>query len=238
MKAKNLTVLIFSTLVLFLIAVPISAQQNFNDLNNESFKNLTVDASSIEDTTKLLGQPDANKTNVALELSNGSGWFGSWFESFKNKKSFQKLVYKKLPGYDEAIFYFLDNKLAWIMVTPQDPFIGENTPYLSPNKLDSIFDVKFKTFRWAFGRKLPPFKDFEIFAGHKLEKEGQYYYLRIGATEKTVVANLVDNIDENSTGGFLKKMSPKLKKRKEMNSVGEFPGYVSTVHIISRRLIN
>ena len=237
-EIKNLTVSIFCIVLLLILAVPTLAQQNFSDFKNESFENLTIDNSSVEDAIKLLGQPDANKTNIALDFSGGSGWFKNWFADFKENKSFQKLIYKKLPNYQEATLHFLDGKLVWVTVSMKNPFIGEDTPYLSPNRLDSVFDVEFKTFRWAFGRKLPPVKEFETFTGHKLEKDGPFYYLRIGMTEKTIVANLVDNNDENLTAGFLKKkFSLTRKKRAEMNSLGEFPGYVSTVHIISRRLI-
>jgi hypothetical protein len=239
MEIKNLIASFLCTFALLVITVPILGQQNFSDFKNESFENLTINVSSVEDTIKLLGKPDVNKTNAALDFSDGSNWFKNWFADFKEKKSFQKLVYKNLPNYQEATFYFLDDKLVWVMARMKNPFIGEDTPYLSPNKLDTVFDVEFKTFRWAFGRKLPPAKDFEVFTGHKLEKDVPFYYLRIGMTEKTVVANLIDNNDENLTAGFLKKkFSLTRKKREEMNSLGEFPGYVSTVHIISRQLIS
>lgn|GEM_PF-6030960 len=205
-------------------------------VTQDKFSDLTLDESSVDHAIETFGAPTSDKKNVAIKFWDGTQWFKSWFID-GNRKAYRRLIYKNIAQYEEVTLYFSENRLVFVSARLKSPF-GKNTEFLSPNSLKEIFDVEFKTFRWAFGRKLPPFKSFADFNEHRIEKGVPFYYLRIGVGDKSVIANLVDNNNPHYIGSPVDRvLSSTYSKRDEMNSIGEFPGYVSAIHLISRRLV-
>lgn len=211
-------------------------RSQFEGFTDASFKGLNLDVATTAATTELLGQPDINRSNVSLEMDYGSAWFRHWFGDNTKKKTFQRLIYKNLDEFSEVNFFFDGDRLVWVRADLPSPFVEEN-PFLSPNDLSQRFTVEFRTFRWAFGRKLPPLNEFGPKPDHKLENDVPFYYLRIGVTEKAIVSSFVNNNNENLTKGLIsKRLSTTRERWREINSRGPLPGYVSSVHIISRAL--
>ncbi len=209
-----------------------AAQTPFSDIGPASFQGLELDDATVADTTSVLGQPHSDRENARLE---GVSWFKHWFTPHATEKTLRRLTYKKLGGFDEVKLFFSKENLVAVNATLPSPFVNDN-PFLSPNDLEPIFGDELRTFRWAFGRKLPPMKDFSRTSDHKLE-EGPFYYLRIGINDRSVVSNSVNNNNENLTKGFLsKRLSPTKKKWDEINNRGIFPGYVDSIQIISRKI--
>ncbi len=208
----------------------------FDTFTTDSFEDLRVGKSTLDETVKKLGQPAISRPTVAFELDYGANWFKDWFGENAKRKAFKRNIYKNIENFKQVDLYFQDDKLVWIRADLRDPFAGEN-PFLSPNELDSMFDIELRTFVWAFGRKLPPIVEFGSKPDHKLDNDSPFYYLRIGINDDVIVSSFVNNNNENLTKSFLRKKFSLTRKRwEEINSRGPMPGYVTSIQIISREL--
>lgn len=234
MKILFVYLLATGIISLTLGGAPIHGQ--FNSFTTDSFEDLQVGKSTLDETGKKLGQPAISRPNVAIELDYGANWFKDWFGENAKRKAFKRNIYKNIANFKQVDLYFQDEKLVWIRADLKDPFSDDN-PFFSPNELDSMFDIELKTFVWAFGRKLPPIKEFGPKPDHKLDNEKPSFYLRIGVNNDVIASSFVNNNNENLTTGFLrKKFSTTRKRWEEINSRGPMPGYVTSIQIISRDL--
>jgi hypothetical protein len=208
----------------------------FDVFSTDSFNELRVGKSTLDETLDKLGQPAISRTNVGFEFDHGANWFKNWFGDNSKRKIFKRNIYKNIENFKQVDLYFQDDKLVWIRSDLKDPFSDDN-PFLSPNDLDSMFDIELRTFVWAFGRKLPPIAEFGRKPDHKLDNKTPFYYLRIGVNDDVIVSNAANNNNENLTKSFLrKKFSPTRQKWEEINSRGPMPGYITSIQLISREL--
>lgn len=194
----------------------------------DGWRGLVLDDSGPDDAIRLFGTPVKDKDKTALSMQRPLSWLSDKYK----QKVFRTLTYKKLYGYKQVQLSFLDNKLVLISMEAPNAELEEN--WIDPDDLESLFAINFKPHRRKHGSKLPSPSEFQANAPVELKKEEyDYWYDMIAVSENSFIVAITDNYKYIS-GIF---DSPDVKKRKEINARGKrYPGYVSQIEIISRRL--
>src|SRR5262245_55705854 len=197
------------------------------------WRGLVVDISTPEDAIRILGQPSGDKSNQSLRLALVDKWLSG---GKYNQKIFRQLTFKKPAGFSEAQLSFLDSRLVLIHLEPRT---GDVPDWVDPDKLGETFNAKFIYSEWHFGKKLPPLSDFEKLDGTPPQKFAELYDMIAITCQSFIVAG-VDNIEARGLSligppctGCAKREN---KKRKERDAGGAFPGQVTFIEIVSRKL--
>lgn len=125
---KSITVL----LCLFLLSAPSLTQpapQTF-PASPDRFKWFILNETTPDDIIKLLGTPDADKTNN-LDVSK----IGKWLDPKYKEKIFRQLSYTKSSDFLKIELSFLDGKLVMIDL--------EYKKNIQPDKLMNLFNIEF-----------------------------------------------------------------------------------------------
>jgi hypothetical protein len=218
---------IFASIVITLFfTAPLFAQGD--EPRSDGWRGLVLDVSSPGDAIRLFGTPAKDKDKTELDMQRTL----SWLSDKHKQKVFRTLTYKKLHGYKQAQFSFLDDKLVLITLEAPNAELEEN--WIDPDDLETLFATTFKPHHRKYKSKLPPPSEFQGSAPAELKKEEyDYWYDMIAVTEKSFIVAIADNYKYIS--GLFE--SRDAKKRKEINARGErYPGYVSNIEIISRTL--
>jgi hypothetical protein len=194
---------------------------------SDGWRGLVLDVSNPDDAIQLFGAPAKDKDKTALEIQRPLSWLSDKYK----QNIFRTLTYKKLHGYKQVQLSFLDNKL--VLVSMEAPNAEIEEPWIDPDDLESLFGANFKPHRRKRG-KLPPPAEFQANEPAELKKDDyDYWYDMIAVTENSFIVAVADNYKYIS--GLFE--SPDAKKRKQINARGtRYPGYVSEIEIISRRL--
>jgi hypothetical protein len=172
--------------------------------------------------------PAKDKDKIPLDLPRPLSWLSDKYK----EKIFRTITYKKLHDYKQVQFSFLDGKLVSITMEAPDAELEEN--WIDPDDLEQLFGVVFKPHKRKYNSKLPSPSEFQANAPAELKKdEYAYWYDMIAVSEKSFVVAIADNYKYRS-GLF---DSPDVKRRRKINARGtRYPGYVSSVEIVSRSL--
>ena len=189
---------------------------------------MVLNVSTPEDAIRLLGQPSKDKDKVILDEPRPL----SWLSDKCKEKVFRTLSYKRIQEFKNVRFSFLEGKLVAITMEAPNAELEDN--WIDPDNLEQLFGVVFKPAKRNYGIKLPPPSDFHANAPSELKKDDyDYWYDMIAISDQSFIVAITDNYQYQS-GIFA---SPDAKKRKQINIRGtRYPGYVSTIEIISRTL--
>lgn len=231
MKYLVLTCLI--SILLLSCVMPLKAQEQVT-AQPDGWRGLVIDVSAPEDAIRILGQPSSDKSNQSLKLLMVDKWLAG---GNYNQKIFRRLTFKKPAGFNEAQLSFLDSKLVMIDLEPQT---GDVPNWVDPDDLATIFNAKFTAQEWHIGKKLPPLTEFEQNMGNDPPKKFAEIYDMIAISERNLILARIDNITARPMGIFTRGCSwcakERNKEKKERDAGGTFPGQVSLIEIVSRRL--
>jgi hypothetical protein len=222
---KLLSIVAFS----LLFAASVLAQNKSDQWNG-----LTFDVSTPADAVKLFGEPNKNKDKQNLEIMRAE----SWLSGEQDKKIFRTLTYKRIKENKNVQLSFLDEKL--VMVSFEAPDAHRESVYLDPDDLAKEFNETFKPYGRKFGQTRPFYTEYEEKAPSELSKQGyKTFYDMMAVGEKVFIIAVVNNV-ENLVGGAINPTDPtdlgEKDRKAAVNAGGKFPGYVTRVQIISRRL--
>ena len=199
-----------------------------DEARSDGWAGMVLDVSTAEDAVRLFGTPAKDKDKVALELPRPLSWFSDKYK----EKVFRTLTYKKLQGYKQVQFAFLDARLVAIMM--EAPNAELEKEWIDPDDLEELFAVVFKPHKRQHNRKLPTPPEFQNDAPTELQKDDyDYWYDMIAVSEKSIIVGIADNYQYIS--GLFESRDAKL--RKKINARGaRYPGYVSNIEMVSRTL--
>ena len=197
------------------------------------WRGLAVDVSTTEDAIRILGPAVADKPAQKLKLELVDKWLpGAKF----NQKIFRQLKFKKVADFDEVQLSFLDNKLVLIELSAH---FGDVPDWIDPDDLPTTFNAKFIYTGWHFGKKLAPLAEFEMLDGTPPKKFAELYDM-IAITDRCFIVARVDNIEARGMSLFGPPCTSCARqennKRKQRDSGGKFPGQVTFIDIVSRKL--
>jgi hypothetical protein len=221
--------------VVVLLTCSISAKVQEGITQATDWRGLSLEISTPEDAIRILGKPTKDKNGQSLRLVLVDKWLpGGKY----NQKVFRELTFKKPDGLTEARLSFLDNKLVLIDL---DPRTGNVPDWLDPDDVATTFNAKFTYQEWHIGKKLPPLADFENIPNNVPPQKFAELYELITVSDKRFIVASVNNIKARSMG--LLGPCPSCakaenKKKKERDADGTFPGEVSFIQIVSRKLSN
>ncbi len=228
--------IMFILVVIFLLGATMQAAQEPRASSPDGWHGLTVDVSTPDDAIRLLGKPSGDKVNQSLHILMVDKWLTA---SKVNQKIFRRLTFTKPAGLAEVRLSFLDDKLVTIEL---DPKTGDVPDWVDPDDLATLFNARFIVQEWHFGKKLPPLADFEAKINDDSPKKFAEIYDMIATSERTFVFARTDNITARTMGLFTRGCSfcakEENRKRKARDAGGTFPGQVSFIEIVSRRLGN
>ncbi len=218
--------IIASTIFLLFFTASLFAQSD--KPRPDGWRGLILDVSNPDDATRLFGPPTKDNDKIPLDMQRPLSWLSDQYK----QRVFRTLIYKKLNGYKQVKLSFLDNKLVLISLEAPNAELEEN--WVDPDDLESLFAVVFKPHRRQYRSKLPPPPEFLANAPTELKKdEYDYWYDMIAVTENSFIVAITDNYKYIS--GLFERRNE--KRRKEINAKGaRYPGYVSQIEIVSRRL--
>ena len=201
----------------------------------DGWRGLVIDVSTADDAIRVLGKLKSDKSGQSLQLIQVDKWLpGAKY----NQKVFRRLTFKKPDGFDEAQLSFLNDKLVLIDLTPRT---GEEPDWIDPDELTEMFNTDFTYSEWHFGKKLPPLVEFEKSDSTPPKKFAEIYHM-IAVTDQSFVVAGVNNIESRGTSLFGPPCTgcakSENKKRKARDAGGAFPGQVSGIQIVSRKLAN
>lgn len=199
-----------------------------NQTRSDGWRGLILNVSTPDDAIRLFGAPAKDKDKIALDLPRPLSWLSDKYK----ERVFRTISYKKLDNYKQVRFSFLEGKLISITMEAPDAELEEN--WIDPDDLEQLFAVNFKPHKRKYNSKLPAPSDFQANAPAELKKdEYAYWYDMIAVTDTSFIVAIADNYRYQS--GLFE--SPDVKRRKKINARGaKYPGYVSDIEIISRRL--
>jgi len=193
---------------------------------------MVLNASTPDDATRLFGTPSKDKNKVNLDLPRPVSWLSDKYK----EKVFRMLNYKRLQGYKNVQFSFLDEKLVAMSMEAPDAQLAilDGKKWIDPDDLEQLFGVVFKPNPRQHGIKLLPPSEFLANAPAELNKDSySYYYDMIAVSENSFVVAMIVNPQYHS--GLFDR--PDAKRQKQINAHGtRYPGSVSDVEIISRTL--
>lgn len=212
-------------LLVLIGAMPVAAQ---DQAAPDRWAGMVLNESTPENASSLFGVPSKDKDKVSLDVPRPL----SWLADKCNEKVFRTLTYKRIQGYKNVQFSFLDGKLVSISMEAPNAEIEDK--WIDPDDLEQLFGVTFKPTMRKRGVKLPPPSDFHANAPSELKKnEYDYWYDMIAVSEHSFIVAVTDNYIYIS--GLFE--SPDAKRRKKINARGlRYPGFVSEIEIISRTL--
>ena len=226
-------VAVAAVLVLALLFGVTSSPAQQSSVQTDGWRGLVIDVSTPQDAIRILGQPASDKSGQTLRLVLVDKWLpgGSY-----NEKIFRTLMFKKPDGFEQVWLSFRDDKLVFIDLVPHT---GNVQDWIDPDNLAEMFNSKFIYSEWHFGKKLAPLTEFEKLDSTPPKKFAMLYDM-IAITDRTFVLAYVDN--KKSFGTSL--IGPPCtgcanaenKKKKARDAGGTFPGQVSGISIISRKL--
>ena len=228
---KYLTVAVVLGLASLLWGTSSLAQQS--SLQPDGWRGLIIDVSTPQDAIRILGQPSSDKSGQSLHLVLVDKWLSG---GKYNEKVFRILRFKKPDGFNEAWLSFREDKLVLINLVPHT---GNVPDWIDPDHLAEMFNSKFIYSEWHFGKKLPPLAEFEKLDSTPPKKYAEIYHM-IAITDRTFIMGYVDN--EKSYGiGLIGPpctgcANAENKKKKARDAGGTFPGQVSGIDIVSRKL--
>jgi hypothetical protein len=231
LMVKLLSRTFYLAAVFFFCAIPAISQES--PAQSGIWRGLAVDVSTTEDAIRILGQAAADKTAQNLKLV----LIDRWLPSGKfNQKIFRQLRFKKAAGFEEVQLSFLDNKLVLIRLSAHT---GDVPDWIDPDNLPTTFNTKFIYSEWHFGKKLAPLAEFEKLDRTPPKKFAELYNM-IAITDQSFIVAGVDNIEARGLSLFGPPCTgcakQENKKRRERDSGGEFPGQVTFIEIVSRKL--
>jgi hypothetical protein len=199
----------------------------------DGWRGLVLDVSTTDDAIRVLGKPKSDKSAQSLQLIMVDKWLpGAKY----NQKVFRRLTFKKPDGFEEAQLSFLDDRLVLIDLTARD---GDVPDWVDPDDLGEMFNARFIYSEWHFGKKLEPLVEFEKFDGAPPKKFAEIYNM-IAISERSFIVAHVGNIEARGTSLFgppcTSCAKEENKKRKTRDAGGAFPGQVSYIQIVSRKL--
>jgi hypothetical protein len=195
---------------------------------------LIIDVSTTDDAVRLFGAADKVKDKQSLVINRAE----SWLSGEQKKKVFQTLVYKQIKEYKNVELAFLDAKLVMISLEAPDAYRESN--WLDPDDLPAMFNLSFRPYARKIGKTRPFYTDYPTTAPTELTKQGYktwYDFMAVG--EKFFVIAIVDNAENFNTGEITLSDPVGLgekDRRYAIDTRGKYPGYVSYLQIISRRL--
>ena len=211
------------TILLLSFTLPVA-----DDARSDGWAGMVLDVSTPEDAVRLFGAPAKDKDKVALELPRPLSWFSDKYK----QKAFRTLTYKKLQGYKQVQFAFLDAKL--VAITMEAPNAEIDKEWIDPDDLEDLFAVVFKPHKRQYNTKLPNPSEFQNNGPTELKKDDyDYWYDMIAVGDKSIIVAIADNYQYIS--GLFESRDAKL--RKKINARGaRYPGYVSDLEIVSLTL--
>jgi hypothetical protein len=220
-------------ILLFVYVMPLKAQVTAQP---DGWRGLIIDVSTPEDAIRIFGQPSSDKSNQSLRLLMVDKWLAGG--KYK-QKLFRQLTFKKPVGFDEVRLSFLESKLIMIELEPRT---GDVPDWFDPDTLAVTFNARFTPQEWHIGKKLPPLTEFQQSMRADPPKKFAEIYDMVAISDRSFILARVDNITARPMGLFTRGCSScakeENKKRKERDAGGTFPGQISFVEIISRRLGN
>jgi hypothetical protein len=221
------------SLLFFVYAASTFAQEQGNP-RPDGWSGLIIDVSTPEDAMRILGKPSSDKDQQKLRITLLDKWFAG---KKHNLKIFRQLYFKKPRGLVDAQLSFLDGKLVMIEISPNK----ENDDYVEPDDLAEMFGVKFLPQNWHFRKNLPPLVEFQQTATEHLKDYSEIYDLLAISARSFLIARL-DNMTSRPMGLFTRGdvagARQRNREKKERDAGGTFPGQVSFINIVSRKLEN
>ena len=175
-----------------------------------SWRDMELDVATIEDAVSILGEPNGQKDDQKLHTV-----VGDWLD---DSKRFDRLEYKNLEGLKKAQLYFLDGKLAAVVLEPEQE--------INPNALAEAYGVQFIPKVGGLNIAFTP-KDYGRADEVIYPKRYPLAYNIIGVAEPSfIVARVGRGTFSNfagTAGGI-------------QDDGLSFPGKVNMVQLVSRRL--
>jgi hypothetical protein len=231
---------VISVLVVLFLTSAVGLVAQTPELRSDSFRELVLDVSTPDDAIHLLGKPSKDERGESVRV-----WgIDNWLVGKEKQKIYRKLTYKwgKVKGAGLVELAFLDGKLAMITLEDLPSPDRRQTGWINPDDLEKLLAVSFKARKREASKTLPPLSEFQS-APRGLTKYETYYDV-LGVGEKSFIVALVDNDKDISGYVGIFGVDPtvgtrereKKKIRKSIDAGGEYPGYVSAIKLISRRL--
>ena len=218
---------------------PVMAQNH--EMQSDGWRGFVLDVSTPEDAIRILGKPSKDEDKESVRI-----WgIDNWLSGKEKQKVFRTLSYKwgKAKGAEFVELAFLDGSLAVITLQELPTPDRRQAGWIDPDDLAKIFAIPFKPRKREASKNLPPLSEFQSAAPTELSKYESYYNV-LGIADKSFIVALVDN--DKDISGYVGIFGPdptagsreKEKKsiRKGIDAGGKYPGYVSSLKIISRRL--
>jgi len=229
------------SLLILLLLIPAGVLAQNQQLHADGFRDLVLDVSTPEDAARLLGKPSKDESGESVRV-----WgIDNWLAGREKQKIFRKLTYKwgKAKGAEFIELAFLDGKLAMITLEDLPSPDRHQSGWINPDDLEKLLAVSFKPRKREASKTLLPLSEFQSAAPTELSKYETYYDF-LGVGENSFIVALVDN--DKDISGYVGVFGPdptvgsrekeKKKIRKAIDAGGKYPGYVSAMKIISRRL--
>ncbi len=227
--------------IVLLIAMPAPLMAQNAELQADGWRGLVLDVSTPEDAIRVLGKPSKDEDKESVRI-----WgIDNWLSGKEKQKIFRTLTYKwgKVKGAEFVELAFLEGRLALITLQDLPSPDRRDEGWLDPDDLAKVFSLPFKPRKREASKNLPSLSEFQSAAPPQLSKYETYYDV-LGIGDKSFIVAAVDNDKEISgyvgifgadpTAGSREK--EKKKVRKAIDTGGKYPGYVSALKIISRRL--
>jgi hypothetical protein len=224
-----------------LITTPCLLTAQEQQLRSDGWRGLVLDVSTAEDAVRILGKPSKDEDKVSVRI-----WgIDNWLNGQEKQKIFRTLSYKwgKIKGVEFVELAFLDGKLAVITLRELPTPDRREAGWIDPDNLEKLFNASFKPRKREPGKNLLPLSAFQSAAPEELSKYESYYDV-LGVGDKSFSVALVDN--EKDISGYIgvfgadptaaSREKEKKNIRKGIDAGGKYPGYVSALKIISRKL--
>jgi hypothetical protein len=201
-------------LCFFLLPLCASLSLGQSKASPDRWRGLILDQSTSEDAIKILGQPVEDKFD-RIRIQKIDKWIGA----AQKEKSFRKLIFKSVDGFDKAELAFSNGKLVLITLD----FKKE----ISPNALANIYGIEFRPMVSGIDVAFSP-RDYERHKGTTYPKTYPDFYYMVATSEPSFISAWVENT------GFKSMM----KQLSHATEEGNFPGKVKVIQLISRTLEN
>jgi len=191
-------------IILFGFLAPLLAQQP------DSWRKLTLNRSTVEETVTVLGTPNKDKNNQKFRTV-----VGDWIDK---DMRYRKLEYKDLEGIKKANLYFADEILKAIELEPREK--------INPNSLAGAYGIDFIPKVGGLNIAFRP-QDYERNQGKIYPKNYPLVYNLIGVSDKTFIVARVEQGAFSSFGKTIAGIE---------DDGASFPGKVNFVQLIAKSL--
>jgi hypothetical protein len=202
--------------LLLLTLSPLLQAQESDSPKPDRWHGLVLEASTPDDAIKILGQPKSDRESQLFVLAHHQ-----WLTKAVKEKQWRIMEFHSVAGVDKAWLAFDKNELVSIMLDVKKG--------ISPMALSNIYGIEF----------VPDIGSTDIaFEPHNYERnQGRVYpktyptvYNLVGVAETSFVFAMIGNVP--SFGGALARSAG------VPDQPGTFPGRVSMIQLISRKLQN